>query len=469
MSSSALGMLLERLLWPVPRIRWEAGRSLARLIREGNEDATLGLLDWISRRHLESEVVAGLCIIDAFDLRAHFEFEDVTQAVQVHSLLSDWILRKNFRPHADLSPSRYSVSPSKPAPLSAYDATKFQRNRKSNIPPIFAGTLAELEKRVLYPFCERWEHEWRWLQTTNPRPQPKPLRLYQRGSRERVGLYHQGQRELYVSAFLRTLAGAVKAGKMPHDVAEYCALMAITMNEGLADLSPIDRPDWTQNLLSVSEGDTKETARALWLNAGNTAKLGEEPIALRAIDAGSKGFVEFEIAMVFGASGFTDGPALVEDPHYFPVGDDPGRIAGPVYPDWLSAGAELTNRPYRMAHGFVPEPLGSLHVELGFNIRLLAPNFLPKRAKVRCSPTEVILDVDGEAVSRWIHWYANWEPTVEEGLNSYIGSLSTASKGSLDMLHNSSGMETACLVRVRRGIRPDSYLELESTTETFWM
>lgn len=68
MSSPALLMLLERLLWPVPRVRWEAGRSLARLIREGNREATRGLLNWISTRRLESEAVLGLGVIDAFDL-----------------------------------------------------------------------------------------------------------------------------------------------------------------------------------------------------------------------------------------------------------------------------------------------------------------------------------------------------------------------------------------------------------------
>ena len=48
MTEPALAMLLERLLWPVPRIRWEVCRSLARLIRKGNENVARSLLDWIS-------------------------------------------------------------------------------------------------------------------------------------------------------------------------------------------------------------------------------------------------------------------------------------------------------------------------------------------------------------------------------------------------------------------------------------
>ena len=82
MTSPVLLMLLERLLWPVPRVRWEAGRSLAHLIREGDREAANGLLNWISTRRLESEAVLGLGIIDAFDLGAYFEFTDVSKAVR---------------------------------------------------------------------------------------------------------------------------------------------------------------------------------------------------------------------------------------------------------------------------------------------------------------------------------------------------------------------------------------------------
>ena len=73
-TSLALSILLERLLWPVPRVRWEVGRSLARLIREGSGQAKSGLLSWIAGRKLESEAVLGLGIIDAFDLGSHFQF-----------------------------------------------------------------------------------------------------------------------------------------------------------------------------------------------------------------------------------------------------------------------------------------------------------------------------------------------------------------------------------------------------------
>ena len=64
MTDPTIPILLERLLWPVPRVRWEAARALARLIRQNNVEATRVLLDWISSRELESEAVLGLDIIE---------------------------------------------------------------------------------------------------------------------------------------------------------------------------------------------------------------------------------------------------------------------------------------------------------------------------------------------------------------------------------------------------------------------
>ena len=85
-------------------------RSLARLIQEGDEEVKIGLLQWINRRKLESEVVLGLGIIDAFDLGAHFEFDAVFEAVRAPSFLADWILKRNFPAARGLSPFRYAAS-----------------------------------------------------------------------------------------------------------------------------------------------------------------------------------------------------------------------------------------------------------------------------------------------------------------------------------------------------------------------
>ena len=186
MTSPALLMLLERLLWPAPRVRWEAARSLARLIREEDREAARGLLNWISARELESEAVLGLGIIDAFDLSTYFEFAEVSEAVRSPSHLSDWLLKRNFTDARGLTPIRYAVSPSEPAALPQSEEAWFDRYLKWAVPPIFSVVLTELQQSTGFPFLARWEHDWRWLQATHPRPAAEYPRFFSGGGRDRL-------------------------------------------------------------------------------------------------------------------------------------------------------------------------------------------------------------------------------------------------------------------------------------------
>ena len=244
-------MLLERLLWPVPRVRWETGRSLAHLIREEDGGAAKALLNWISARGLESEVVLGLGIIDAFDLGAYFEFTDVSEAVRAPSHLSDCLLKRNFTDAIGLSPFRYAVSSSEPATLPQHEEAWFDRYRKSAVAPMFSGELTRLQEETGYPFRTRWEHDWRWFQATVPRPEAGYPYFFSGADRNRVGQFDFGQRELYVSAYLRTLAYFAICGSMPHHVAEHYAMLALTMNRGLANLEPIRRDRFGRGTFSL--------------------------------------------------------------------------------------------------------------------------------------------------------------------------------------------------------------------------
>ena len=114
----------------------------------------------------------------------------------------------------------------------------------------------------------------RWLQANDPRPEAKYPHFFSDGDRDRGGLFDLGQRDLYVSAYLRTLAFASITGSISPEVAEHYAMLALAMNRGLADLEPIDRPDWAQNLLPCDAGRTKELAENIWVSAEAAASHG---------------------------------------------------------------------------------------------------------------------------------------------------------------------------------------------------
>ena len=469
MITPALQMLVERLLWPVPRIRWEAGRSLASLIREGNAEAEEVLLTWIQSRALESEVVLGLGIIDAFDLGSFFEFEEVSATVTAPSILSDWILHKNFRGTGGFSPFRYAASRPEPAPLPQYQRAWFNRFRKSAVAPMFWITLAELEQQHYFPLLGHWEHEWRWLQSVHQRPPLSDPAFFFRGNLRSVGQLHHGQREIFASAYLRTLAYAANIGAIPFEVTADSALVALTMNRGLADLLPIERPDWTTGLLSRNLGDSKVVAQGLLSCAESATQPGEMPISLRAIDVGREGFVEFDCRMVIGHSGFTRKPADSRTLPEMLVDDHPGEMAGLVNPDARSVDLRSSALPFPLSRSFMPKYPGSVHVELSLNIELASPHVLGTWAMVECEPSEIRLTVGDDVLSRWVHWYTDWEPASFEDLNSYIGSLCTVAKTKVDELLRRPDLETVWLAQVRTAKRPKAYLKPKTHTETFWM
>ena len=465
MTEPALSILLERLLWPVPRVRWEVGRSLARLIREGDGEATRGLLDWISARQLESEAVLGLGVIDAFDLGAHFDFTEVLEAVRAPSHLSYWILKQNFTAAHRLSTFRYTVSPSEPATLPRGEEAMFERYRKQAVPPIFSTELTRLHELTGFPFLQRWEHEWRWLQATDPRPAPSLLHFFSHGERDRIGQFDPGQREFYVSAYLRTLAFAAISGVMPHHVAELYALLALTMNRGLADLEPIDRPEWTWNLLPCDTGGTHELARKLWEHAEAASKPGEVPLALRVVDVGTEGFMEIDTTLTIGPAGFTAKTAEADNLSFLTVDQSPGRMTGLV---GEQSRRHPPQRPLVMSQVILPLDIGLTHIEVAPNVRLASPEVFGTSATIHCGRSGIRLEAGADVFSRWVHWYANWEPTRSPKLKSAVGSMTMVSRAKLDTLRALPGVEIGRLVQVRRAVRPASYKDYEVEEETFW-
>ena len=468
MTSPALLMLLERLLWPVPRVRWETARSLARLIREEDGEAANGLLNWISTRRLESEAVLGLGIIDAFDLGAYFKFTDVSEAVRVPSHLSDCLLKRNFTDARSLSPFRYAISPPEPATLPRDQEAWFDRYRKWAVPPMFSSELTQLQQLTCFPFRMRWKHDWRWLQSTNPRPAANYPYFFSGGNRERVGQFDHGQRELYVSAYLRTLAYASITGSLPHEDAEDCAVIALTMNRGLADLEPVARPNWARDLLPSDAGRTKEIAQDLWTNAEAAMNPDEVPLALRVVDFDATDFVEFDLTLAIGPSGFTTGPAETETLDLLIVNERHGEMTGLV---GRNAGTDplSIDPPLVMTQGLLPKYIGRVHTNMVLNIRLASPYVFGTSANVQCSPSEIRLESRGNVLSRWIHWYTDWEPTMFPELESAVGSMTTVLKSRLDQLRACHGVEIARLARVRRGTRREIYEEHEVEAESYWM
>ena len=255
------------------------GQELARLIRDGESAAADALLKWLRSRKLESDTLIGLGIIDAFDLSSFFDGDRVATAVSAPSIASDYLIRRNFEVASGLSPFRYQVSPGPRATLPSHQEAWFSQYKYQAVPPYFSLILAQLEDASEYPFLSRWEHDWRWIQATYPRPKPNPFFFHRE---HETGQLDLGLTEVYRSSYLRTFAHAVLLHHITSDEAEGKALHTLTMNRGLADVEPIDRPSWARAPVPLSGHHTHRVVRELWASARAAAGPSEVPAALRA-------------------------------------------------------------------------------------------------------------------------------------------------------------------------------------------
>ncbi len=467
MTHPATRILMERLLWPVPRVRWEAARGIARLIRQADKDAAEALLTWISSRKLESEAVLGLDVIEAFDLGSYFDFVELSGAVQAPSHLSNLILRHNFSDARDLSPFRFAVSPEESATLPLEAESWFERYRKWAVPPVFSIQLEELERKTGFSFLARWRHEWRWLQSVHKSPPAEYPQYFSAGDRARRGQVDHMQREIYVSAFLRTLAYATMRGTLTCAEAEHLSLCALPFTRGLGDLEPVERPVWTYDLAPRASESAKDLAACLWSSATEACETDETPIALRTFEVSKDGFIEFDIKLVIEprTHDFIDRTKVKEFSRYVQYHDN-GRFESQLgqHPI-VNFGA--INRQISLAELFLPESVGRAHIGIASSIRLASPRIFGVSPTIACRESEIRLETTDQVLSRWVHWYADWEPFTFPELGPNVCWLASVSQSHLEQIQRNFTIRLTRRTMIRRGTRSSGYGQCKVESDVF--
>ena len=425
------------------------------------------LLEWISSRELESEAVLGLDIIEAFDLGSYFDYAPFSQAIQAPSHLSNLILKQNFSGATNPQLFRCAVSPEEPANLSLEIDSWFERYRKWAVPPIFSYQFERLEKATRFPFMRRWKHDWSWLQAIHQRPSAEYPLYFSGEDRERLGYFDHAQRELYVSAYLRTLAYATMRGPLSPADAEQYSLLALPFTRGLADLQPIERPDWTYDLISTNPENIEHIAERLWNSSTNLCHSDETPIGLRIFEANKEGFIDFDIVMTLTPLGRQSADSA-EIMQYIRLVNDRslGRYETRATQHPIVRVPSL-DRPIALAELFQPKYLGRAHIGLGNVIRLASPRIFGAPAEIVCDESEIRLDTADGTMSRWIHWYADWEPVTFPELEPSVCSLVTVSKSNIESIQQLLGIQLTRWARVQRTVRSSSFGKYEVTSEVF--
>ena len=466
MIDPSLGLLIERLHWPVQRVRWEAARGLAKLIRAGAEGVFESLTQWTAGRSLESECLLGLSVIHAFDLGDLCPEDKVRRAVSKPSLASDWMLRTIYNTHERGASFRYAVSPRTPALLDEDAAVIFDQFNTSAVPRVFLHTLERLEDALDFPFVDRWRHDWAWICRSYGVRVPESG-FFRGSDQERGAPLDLPQGEMLVSAYLRTLAYAMHTGKLAADQAEHHAMLALPMNRGLAGLEPVPRPAWSRNLAQRWRDSGRALTNELWTQAECSARPGEMPAALRLTEGDDKDFIEVQIDLVAGHGAFDARKPSAESPQCAWAATEPGCMAGDIR---LGEGAlGPVTGPLTSACLVAPRHVGRVDATVALEVRLACLGLGWRRGRVRCQPDAVELHADGEVVSRWHHWYANWEPSRFTQQDSNVSGMTTVRRSWLRAYVQSSAVSVALLVRVQVGTREHTHQDHTVDVDKFWI
>ena len=459
----SLGLILERLRWPVPRVRWEAARAVAGLVRAGDDGALNALLAWTAERTLESECLLGLGVIHAFDLADFCPEDTARRAVTKPSLASDWMLRTVYDLPERSAPFRYTVSPPTPAHLNEDAAALFDRLNTLAVPPVFLHTLEWLEGVLDFAFVDRWRHDWSWICRSHGAKVPRPGFVLCPPGQGRSGALHMPQGEMLVSAYLRTLAYAKHMGAMRADQAEYHAMLAMPMNRGLAELEPVERPGWSRNLLHRWRDSGQALVAEIWAQAGRHTRAGETPAALHVVEMDERDFIEVDIDVVIGHGTLNAGEPVAEAPKFDWKHAEPGCMGGGIQLRGGSLG------PVTLACPVAPEHIGRVDASVALQVKLACLALGWRRGRVTCRKHDIELQVGTEVVSRWHHWYAEWGPSRFTQLDTIASSITTIQRTWLLAYAESLDLSVTLVARVRVGTREHRHQDHSVDVHEFWI
>lgn len=459
----ALPLLVERLHWPVPRVRWEAARALAGLIRSGDSAAKVALLDWSAKQRLEVDAVILPSILQAFSLADHFSFDEVHKAITAPSILSDALLGTLYPDEASrLFAFRLDFTANFAVDSNA--ERLFADGIGKLVPQVFDSIVRSEQKRTGLPFLEQWRVEWTALRDQYADPYTRYPHFFFAGDRGTTGSLDVRQRAVFVSAFLRTLHRAQLQWGMPQTYAVDLANFALPFNGGLAEFDASPRPEWSVGFRNVIASiGTIRLARALWRRAAATVEPGFEPLALDVVDHDEQLTVRFQIFRVLAPCG-TAASGPIAEPSWMRTNDDPWTLAGELPPGSNPREGEGL-RPLCVAA--LTEAIGRTHIDLLLGRLLLAdPLLAVGKAEVACTRDTLTLTDDHGILSRLALWYADWSPVHLPGI-PLSGSLTSCRSDALRNFRRDCGIATPRLVRATIARRKQTWEPASIEERTF--
>lgn len=256
-STAELRVLVARITWPVPAVKWWAIQEMAVLLNSPLvESVEVELYRALANARLETEVVELLCVFwlakqsgyePSIMLPTHVNAASPASALILSDLVKPLLFEGSLRAPLILAPYAYKAT------------TDFEEAQGMTVPKIFFTLLKNLEHPQLPSFIKQYAFEWENTATLYPEApfQGNIGYFYNHSLDEMTGQFvtrasHRGR-----SAYLRTLAIAQEICDAPQRLIDDHVQVVLALDPTLASLRP-SKPNWLPGWDRNSQPDHAE-------------------------------------------------------------------------------------------------------------------------------------------------------------------------------------------------------------------
>ena len=456
--------------------RWRTAKEIRNLLNDPStrSSTTDALLEYLGRCRTESEACEVLTIVFLTSTEGRPTHTSLVSQLRCPSILADIILERTYGKARGVG--GWAQAHSGRAPADFEGGSYFEEHKTAHVPPIFVSNLRKLERASGYPVLQHWAYEWKVLRDKLGTRFTRYPHYFDNVSDTRAGIigqYWQRMRDVYLSAYLRTLAYAVSEWRMPQTIAEgYCIEIAHGI-AGLFDVEPGARPAWLSDFperFCAPGVDFTPLVREL-VQAARA-----EGMRLVSLDTPIASSVQKFANLTLSAHLVTSDYEIPEDAVLYektlllPIADSfelKGTSAESTIEDASMKGQTGDEVP--VCNCLLPIPFGTWQSDyLSMGLRISAPYTVPS-TEIQCTRESIdCITPDGKIASRTRIWNDNWAPPYPKEGSTRCGTETMINEAVLAAAQRRLGRNLAWFASLRIWDRRKEYGEYaESRRTTF--
>lgn len=472
----ALSFLFQRLKWPVPMSRWRTAKEIRNLLNDpSTRTSTTGaLLDYLDQCRTESEVCAILTIVFLTAPAGRPTHTALASRIHFPSILADIILERAYGQGRGIGGWREAHSGR--APTDFEGGSYFEEHKTAHVPPIFTNNLRKLERASGCPFLQHWAYEWKTLCDKLGTHYTRYPYYFDDVSDTRAGIpgqYWQRMTEVFLSAYLRTLAYAMSEWRLPQRIAEDYCIDIVHGIAGFFDLEPSVRPTWLSDLparFCAPGADFTPLVREL-LQAAQTEGMRlvslDTPVASSVQKFGN---LTISAHLVTPGYELPDGASLYEKMPLLSVVDTFELKGPPAEFSIEKASTEgKSGDEVAVCNCLFPIPFGTWQSDyFSMGLKIPAPYTVPN-TEIQCTQESIDCISEGKIISRSRIWNDNWIPQHPKGGSTRCGTATMIDQEMLAETMERLGRKLAFFIRLRVWDREKDHGNYVESKRTFFL